>query len=602
MITAVALIAGLRFGKELVIPLTLAVLLSFLLAYPANWLERLRLGHVFSVAVVLIVTLSAAGSMIWIGTQQLAEILIRLPQYQENIQRKLQTVRSPAGSGLAKVAESINQLTVDLSAGSSAAKKAQNGAASETDSAPIPVRIVSGKASIFGSIGGSVLHFFATGIATAILTLFLLLRRGDIRNRLFRLFGQGRINTMTTAFDDAARRVSRYLLTQSLVNCTFGLLLGLGLFVIGVPYAAFWGVAGAALRFIPYLGTWTAGICPFILSLAVFEGWLRPLLALGWFGAVELTMSGIVEPWLYATRTGISSLAILLSAAFWTILWGPIGLMVSTPLTVLLYVLGRHIPQLEFLYILLGDQPVLSPAAYYYQRLLALDEDEAREVAEKFLKEKTVLELYDSVLIPALFLAEQDRHQNELDEERQKFISDITRDLIEEFGESDNNGAGEAGAEAQPGSSFSVLCIPARDEADELVGLMLAQVLRRAGYAVETLAVGFLEEMLARVEKCEPKLLFISALPPFAIRHARSLCRRAHHRCPGLKVVIGLWASTIEPRLLQQRLGQDCANYVVHNLAEAELQLRLLGEQLHADVKDEPDGRASVGPREPQHA
>jgi CheY-like chemotaxis protein len=369
-----------------------------------------------------------------------------------------------------------------------------------------------------------------------------------------------------------------------------------------VPYAAFWGVAGAVLRFIPYVGTWSAGICPFVLSLAVFEGWMKPLLTLGLFGAVELTMSGIVEPWLYATRTGISSLAILLSAAFWTILWGPIGLMVSTPLTVLLFVLGRHIPQLEFLYILLGDEPVLSPPAYYYQRLLALDEDEAREVAENYLREKTVLDLYDSVLVPALSLAEQDRHRNELDEERQKFIYDNTRDLIEEFGEIGENGPQEEKPVFRAESSISVLCVPARDESDELVALMLAQILRQTGYAVETLAAGFLEEILTKIEKCEPNVVFISALPPFGIRHARSLCRRTHHRCPGLKVVVGLWGSTAERNILQQRLGPGCSDYLVHTLAEAELQLRLLGEQLQAVQSGKSEGKTSTAPREPQHA
>ncbi len=586
MITAVAVIAGLSLGKEIVIPLTLAVLLSFLLTYPATLLERLKLGRVLSVVIVMMVALAAAGAMIWVGTQQLADIVIRLPQYQENIQHKLGSIRNPAGSGLAKAVESIEEITTDLSPSVATVKKQQKAGAGKPRAgsnepsvpAPVPVQVIKDKPGIFDSLGlisSSVANLFATGMAVVILTAFMLVGRSDLRNRLFRLFGPGRLNVMTTAMDDAATRVSRYLLTQSLVNGAFGLLLGLGLLAIGVPYAAFWGFSAAMLRFIPYVGTLTAGLCPFILSLAVFEGWMKPLLSLALFAAVELTMSVVVEPWLYATRTGISSLAILLSAAFWTMLWGPIGLVVSTPLTVLLFVLGRYVPQLEFLYIVLGDEPVLSPQACYYQRLLALDEDEARDVAEEYLKDKTRIELYDAVIIPALALAEQDRHENQLDEERQKFIYETTRELIDEL---DDGAAPEAeqGAPALP--SLEIVCIPARDEADELVGSMLAQVLRQAGCAAEAIEIGFVEEMLAKVEKRQPEVVFISALPPFAISHARSLCRRARQRCPGVKTVVGLWGSTADPVTVQQRLGTNCSTYVVHTLAEARLQLRLLGE------------------------
>lgn len=595
VITVVAVIAGLRFGKEIVIPLTLAVLLSFLLTYPVSWLERLKLGRVLPVMVVLVVAFSAAGGMLWVGMQQLGEIVIRLPEYQQNIENKLEKLRNPAGSGLANAVQSIERIRTELSPSEATVKQQQNSvsnaktraaARQPSVAAPVPVQVVKEKPSILdslGLIGGSVVRFFGAAVAVAILTLFLLLRRGDLRNRLFRLFGQGRISMMTTAMDDAAKRVSRYLLTQSMVNSTFGLLLGTGLFFIGVPYAAFWGVAAACLRFIPYLGTLTAGLSPFVLSLAVFNGWTKPLLCLGLFAVVELTMSGIVEPWLYATRTGISSLAILLSAAFWTLLWGPIGLVVSTPLTVLLFVIGRHVPQLEFLYILLGDEPVLSPHANYYQRLLAMDEDEARSVAIEFKKEKPLIELYDSVLIPALSLAEQDRHGNQLDDERQKFIHDTTRELIEEMGE-------DPAMQPHPGNSLpegtpqhSILCVPARDEADALVGLMLAQVFRQSGYEAEALNIGFIEEMLAKVTQAQPGVVCISALPPFAISHARSLCRRARQSCPGAKAVVGLWSSKADSKTLQQRLGSGCSEYVVHTLAEACLQLRLFTEQSQSD-------------------
>ncbi len=614
VITAVVVIAALRLGAELVIPLTLAVLLSFLLAYPVSWLERLKLGRVLPVVIVLVFALSAAGGMIWIGAQQLAEIVSRLPSYQENIHNKLEKVRNPAGSGFARAAQSISQIQTELSPSNAAVKKDQNAAPAAramgaqkqpSVAAPVPVEVVKDKPNILDSLGlisGSVARFFGAVLAVTILTLFLLLRRGDLRNRLFRLFGPGRLNVMTTAMDDAATRVSRYLLTQSMVNGTFGFLLGLGLLFIGVPYAAFWGVIAAFLRFIPYVGTLTAGLCPFVLSLAVFDDWKRPLLTLALFAGVELTMSGIVEPWLYATRTGISSLAVLLSAAFWTMLWGPIGLVVSTPLTVLLFVLGRYIPQLEFLNILLGDEPVLPPHAWYYQRLLAMDEDEARKVAEEYVKEKPLIELYDSVFIPALGLAEQDRQDNQLDEERVKLIYDTTRELIEEMGE--DAAAQQQLREDSPVASpqLSILCVPARDEADELVALMLAQILRQTGHAAEVIDIGFLEEMLAKVTQAQPNAMCISALPPFAIAHARSLCRRARQGCPGIKTVVGLWGSKADPKTLQQRLGQGCSEYVVHTLAETRLQLRLFLEQPQSATLEAPENEAeaTVEPHEAQ--
>ena len=526
--------------------------------------------------------------MLWVGAQQLTDIVIRMPEYQHNIESRLQKLRNPAGSGFAKAFESIRAIGSELTPSSAATKQAQKARhgkltpGADQPAAPVPVQVIKEKPSMLdslGLIGSSLVHFFATLAAVIILTLFILVKRSDLRNRLFRLFGQGRINLLTTAMDEAAQRVSRYLLTQSLVNGTFGLCLGVGLYVIGVPYAAFWGGLAAALRFIPYVGTWTAGVCPLLLSLAVFDGWKKPLLTFGLFVAIELGTSTIIEPWLYATRTGISSLAILLSAAFWTMLWGPIGLVVSTPLTVLLFVLGRYVPQLEFLYILLGDEPVLAPEVCYYQRLLALDEEDARNVVEDYLKEHTALELYDSVLLPALSLAEQDRYEHQLDDERKRLIYETTRELIDEVGEETALQSSETALPIAGADDISVVCVPARDEADEVVALMLAQVLRPTGCRVQTLDSGFVEEMLLKMTQLEPTVVIISALPPFAVNRARALCRRARQRCRGAKLVMGLWGATGDPKAMRQRLGSGCSEYVVHTLEEARLQLRLFCEQ-----------------------
>jgi predicted PurR-regulated permease PerM len=588
LVTIATAIATLYLGQELLIPFFLAVLISFLLARPVSWLEKLKLGRTLSVLVVMAVAFSGAGAMLWVGAVQLSSIVSELPHYQENIARKLEAIRNPAGSSLAKALASIHLLTTELSPSSSAAEKqktvAQQAPRRKRNSrepqptTPMPVEVVPHETSTFDSLGlfsTSLIHFFGGVSAVVVLTLFMLINRGDLRNRLVRLLGQGHLVAVTTALDDAAERVSRYLLTQSLVNGTFGTLLGFGLYCIGVPYAPFWGVFGAVLRFIPYVGTLIAGACPLLLALAVFEGWTKPLYTLGTFATIEGVTSSLVEPWLYATRTGISSLAILVSAAFWTLLWGPIGLVLSTPLTVCLAVLGRHVPPMEFLYVLLGDEPVLSPEARYYQRLLAMDEDEATEIVDEYLKEKSVGELYESVLIPALSLAEHDRHRDRLDEEKENFIYQSTKDLIQDLGERSENSPLMPEPVPHSASPLSIRCLPARDRADELAGLMLAQLLRGSGYRAEAISLGAMEDMLDRLTKAGPDVLFISALPPFAVTHARSLCRRARQRLPGLKIAVGLWNAGAELEKLKQRLGSDCSENVMTTLAQAESQLRV---------------------------
>ena len=370
LLTIATAIATLYLGQEVLIPFFLAVLISFLLARPVSWLEKLKLGRTLSVLIVMAVAFSGAAAMLWVGAVQLSSIVSELPHYQENIARKLEAIRNPAGSSLAKALASIHLLTTELSPSSSAAEKQKTVAQQAPNrkrsvrqpTTPLPVEVVPHQTSTFDSLGlfsTSLIRFFGGVSVVVVLTLFMLINRGDLRNRLVRLLGQGHLVAVTTALDDAAERVSRYLLTQSLVNGTFGTLLGFGLYCIGVPYAPFWGVFGALLRFIPYVGTLIAGACPLLLALAVFEGWTKPLYTLGTFATIEGVTSSLVEPWLYATRTGISSLAILVSAAFWTLLWGPIGLVLSTPLTVCLAVLGRHVPPMEFLYVLLGDEPVV---------------------------------------------------------------------------------------------------------------------------------------------------------------------------------------------------------------------------------------------------
>ena len=561
---AAIVIAALYFGKEILVPFALAILLSFLLTFPITWLEHWKFGRTPSVIVVLLIAFALGSGLIWLGASELSGIVERLPEYQTNIAKKLQRLRNPAGPGLSRALTSLE----NLKAGLNENRPAPSGTSQRP--APVPVEIVNTNSGFLASLGvlsPSLIHDAAIAGAVLVLTLFMLINRGQLRNRLFRLMGQGHLVVMTTALDDAAARVSRYLLTQSLVNSTFGCLLGVGLFWIGVPYSPFWGVLGACLRFIPYVGTLIAGACPFILSLAVFSGWQRPLLVVALFAGIEGITSSVVEPWLYATRTGISSVAILLSAAFWTLVWGPIGLVLSTPLTVCLAVLGRHLPPLEFLHVVLGDEPVLAPAIQYYERLLALDEDGASELAETYLKEKTLIDVYDSMLIPALYAAEQDRHGERLDKERAAFVFQSTREIIDDLGE-DAKPVSEAQPD-QPVRSLSFVCVPARDEADELVSLMLAHVLRQAGHYVDVVPLGSGDEWLNRALNKEVDAAFVSALPPFAIFQARSACRKLRRLDPHLKIVLGLWNSQLSSEKIKERLGSACTDLIATSLAEA---------------------------------
>jgi hypothetical protein len=355
---------------------------------------------------------------------------------------------------------------------------------------------------------------------------------------------------MTQAMDDATRRINRYLLLQLLVNTGFGLIIGTALYFTHIPNAALWGLSAAVLRFLPYIGPPLSALMPIILSLAVFPGWQHALVTAAIFLGLELIISNIVEPLLYSAHIGLSPLAILVAAVFWTLIWGFPGLVLSTPLTVCLVVMGRYVPSLGFLNVLLGDEPVLTLQAQYYQRLLANDQDEARQVLEQGLKEKSLEEVYSSVVIPALSLAEQDRHRNELDDDTQNFIYQSTRELIEELGDASSEGmAHELKKNSGPvpsqvpsrGSGLDILCIPARDDADDVVAMLLAQLLEHRGHTARSVAIGTTAEMLAKVAEMKPKMVCISALPPFAVGHARALYSNLRSQFAELNIAVCLW-------------------------------------------------------------
>ena len=574
VVVAVVTIAALYFARVVLIPFALAVLFTFILTPVVRLLERAHLGRAFSSLLVVVLTLGTCVGLGWAVSKQFGQVVNELPAYKLNIKEKLASLHWSESHVLHNASETVTEISKDLaakptpsssdSAQSLEATRSRNNRPA-TPTQPVPVQVISPPSLPLESLQ-NILGLLARALIVVVFTIFMLIRREDLRNRLISLIGHGHIHLITQTLDEASSRVSRYLLMQFLVNISYGIFIGMGLYFIGLPGALLWGVIVGILRFLPYVGPPLGGIMPLLLSMAVFDGWSKPLLVLGLFVITELAISNLVEPMLYGAHTGISSLAIVMAAIFWTAIWGPIGLVLSTPLTVCLLVVGRHVPQLRFLHILLGDEPPLTPESRFYQRLLAMDYEEAREVLQKCLNEMSLEDLYENVLIPALGLAEQDRHQNLLQDENERFISQSTRELIDELWEPRN---GETtpeseGARAEtllravappPVRSLNILCVPARDEADEIVGTMLAQLLQRAGHQAECLEVGNAEHMLAQIARQKPDIVCISALPPFAIPAVRALYGRMHGQNPKQKVIVGLWHFSGDSTKLARRLA-----------------------------------------------
>jgi hypothetical protein len=412
--------------------------------------------------------------------------------------------------------------------------------------------------------------------AVVLFTFIMLLRQEDLRDRLIRLVGRGQLNVTTQVFEEAADRVSRYLRVQLIVNVTYGVPVGVALYAIGVPNAALWGLLAIALRFIPYIGAWIAAAMPIALAFAISDGWSLVIWTVTVFVVLELISNNVVEPWVYGSSTGMSSIAVIVAAIFWTWLWGAVGLLLAVPLTVCLVVMGRHIPQFAFLSIMLGDQPVLPLEERFYQRLLARDQDEVAELAETYVGEHGLEALYEDVLIPVLDLTERDRHNEVLSEERTRFVLDNMRTLIEDLTErpdeakekSDEPGETKQMPSAEtPLGPVSVCIVPARDEADEIVGTMLLRRLTARRVAAELLTTDVLKsEVLERVAALAPQAVYVSALPPAAVLHASFFCKRLRPRFPDLKIVVALWHAEGDAEKGRARLLAAGASEVVVTL------------------------------------
>jgi predicted PurR-regulated permease PerM len=580
LLAVLIVIAVLYFARVILIPFALAVLLSFLLAPLVVRLGRWGWGRVPATLVVVHLAFSILAVIGALLASQLGDVGHKLPEYQQNIRKKMQSLRSSGGGFVSRITGEIRNFTEELNPPSNSALPAQPG-----NQKPVPVEIHQNSFSPVGAIQtvlGSVFNILLTCAIVIVFVIFMLIQREDLRDRLIRLVGAGRVNLTTQAMDDAAQRLSRYLLAQLLVNVLFGVLVGIGLFFVRVPNPVLWAIVAALFRYVPYLGIWIAAVLPAAIAFAVEVGWVKVPIIFGLYFGTDLLMYNFVEPLVYGNSTGISPMAILVSAVFWTWLWGGVGLLLATPLTVCVVVVARYVPNLAFLSVLLSDEPVLSPETRFYQRMLAMDLAEAREVAEEYLKGRSLEELYDGVIIPALSLSEEERHLGNLDSERQKFIFQNTRVLVEDLAQradglmARENGhkgleSDKANGEIVPSApeEVSLVCIPARDEADELAALMLAQLLDKKGIRAKTFPCGVVPgELLHGVAQEKPPLACVFAIPPFGYLHVRGLCRRLHQQFPALRLIAAILTER-DVQEIKKRQPTVPADEIVSSLRQA---------------------------------
>jgi predicted PurR-regulated permease PerM len=583
--TAVLVIAILYWAQEVLVPIAIAVLLTFVLNPVVSALESLRLGRVIAVTISVAFAFSILLGVSWVIARQLAGLANELPQYRINIRKKIADLRDlRKGGALEQVEETVTEVKEEL-------KKKEAGA---RESSSRQVVVAAEEESAFWPMvtGPMAERLAAIGLAIA-LVVFMLIQREELRNRLIRILGHSHLTVTTKALEEAGQRISHYLLAQFLINTGFGIVAGAVLFLIGVPYAMLWGFMAILLRFIPYVGPWLAAIMPTALSLAYFPGWITPLIVVGAFVILELTTNLLLEPLLYGESAGVSEIAVLVMAAFWTWLWGPLGLVLATPLTVCLVVFSKYVPEMTFITVLLSDAPALEPHINYYQRMLAEDQDEGEEIVQEYLSNHSPEELYDRVLIPALSRAKQDRRHNQLTERDERAVYDGTRAILEEL---EIEKKGSASPELQPESAKSgslvapgpanveqVLGFPADGKADEMALLTFEKVLDPQHHKINVVPADMLAaEMVSLVEQKRPRLVCIGAIAPGGLAHARYLCKRIRTRHPQVRILVGRWGFDANLENSRATLTSAGADRIAGNLVEAR-------HQLHQLIQLDPD-------------
>jgi predicted PurR-regulated permease PerM len=581
-ILGVVIVTALYVGREFLVPVALAILLSFVLARPVALLQRLRVPRAISVVSVVLLAFAiifALGSVI---ATQLTKLAGDLPQYQSTIESKIQSVRGVRGGSttLERAAGMLEDLSKELD-------KPKSGTSGEAPNpvlvspsgqkaiTPVPVEVRQpdpGALESLRSLIAPLVSPLATTGIIVIFVIFILLQREDLRNRLIRLAGSHDLQRTTAALDDAAGRLSRLFLNQLLINAGFGVLIGTGLWLIGIPSPILWGILGAVLRFVPYIGSVIAAAFPLALAVAVDPGWWMLAWTAALFFVVEPVIAQIAEPMVYGRSTGLSPVAVMVSATFWTALWGPIGLVLATPLTVCLVVLGRHVERLAFLDVMFGDRPALSPPEIFYQRMLVGDPNEAAEKAEEFLKERSLSSYYDEVAIKGLQLAQSDLDRGTLDQSRLIKIRDTVVEFADDLSDhADQEPDGRKLTEdveavaavenvaatpiyqdipvlqksdlaAEWQGKHPVLCIAGRTPLDEAAAIMFGQLCNAHGLATRIEgADAFSTANIFRLETTGVMIVCLSYLDSANPAHMRYAVRRLRRKLPKAKIMLGCW-------------------------------------------------------------
>jgi predicted PurR-regulated permease PerM len=596
----VVAVVALYFARDVLIPITVAGLLSFLLGPLVSRLRRMKVNRIASVILAALLALAVLLAIgVVIGTQ-LAHLLAQLPEYVSTIQSKIGAIGNYATDHFPGILKRLGLTfgNVDGTAGP-AATSPLPGARSQAEEEPSAPQAALSPMMVLTAYVSPVLSPVATAGIVFVVAVFILLQKEDLRDRMIRLFGSSDLHRTTGAMDDAARRLSRYFLTLLTINVGFGIVIGTGLFLIGVPSPILWGILGIVLRFIPYVGPILAATLPIALSAAVDPGWSMVVWTAALFVVTELIFNQIIEPVAYGQSTGLSPFSVIVAALFWGWLWGPIGLILSMPLTLCLVVLGRHVERLEFLDVLLGDRPALSPPESFYQRMLAGDPDEAQDHAEVLLQERSLSSYYDEIALKGLQLAADDLLRGVLRPDQLERVRNTAGSLIDSlssYEDVDPTPAMKAGnpvvaprderqipvesAPAQadtPSLSLAwqaeqpVLCLAGKGPLDEAASMMLAQLLGKHGLGGRVAAYeaasrnGIAQLDLSGVTMICISYLDISGSPS----HLRYLIRRLKQKAPGIPILVGLWPAEDSALKDVQLQGQIGANYFTTSLREA---------------------------------
>jgi predicted PurR-regulated permease PerM len=598
----VVVVAALYCAREVLIPVTLALLLSFLLAPLVSLLRRLHMARVPAVLLSIVIALMLILALGVVIEQQIADLAPDLPQYETTIDAKVQVLRRTT---LGRLETLMSQMGGQFGAappGSQATTaRGKHAPPPGTAQNPMTVQVQTPSPTaldLVQTVLAQVLSPLGTLLLVLIVAVFVLLQKEDLRDRLIRLFGSTDLHRTTLAMNDAGRRLSKYFLTQLAINAAFGVIIATGLFLIGVPSPVLWGLVGMLARFVPYAGVFIAGAMPLLLAAGVDPTWHDALLTIGLYLLVEPIIGQVIEPIAYGHSTGLSPISVVIAAIFWTWIWGPIGLLLSTPLTLCLVVLGRHVKRLEFLDVILGDRPALTPIESFYQRMLAGDPDEAATQAELLLRDRPLSTYYDEVVLQSLQLAAADAARGVLTQERQLRMRDAMAGLLDDLDvhddvvptprPADDGPVADSSIEAGPHTPLirppprldelppswqgeaPVLCVGGRGPLDDAAAAMLAQILGKHGLPArvarhETVA----RATLPALDMQDVSLVVVSYMEATGSpTHLRSLLRRLRLRAPGAPAVLALWASGVEPDPGRDLRGIEGADGVAATLRD----------------------------------